>query len=121
MVRNGVRRCNLCAAEILGHNGEDICVICRICAEEEHGLAAGAERMPPADVEDFSFTAVMGCAQGALDGIVAANDEQKPERSLPAHRRRRPAARRMTGPQGAVSRFAANLRSMSWRRSGDPR
>ena len=32
MVYEGVRRCELCASEILGHRGRNICLLCRLIA-----------------------------------------------------------------------------------------
>lgn len=34
MIRDGVRRCDLCASEILGTKGADICFICGLCIDE---------------------------------------------------------------------------------------
>jgi hypothetical protein len=39
MIRFGVRRCDLCASEMLGRGGPDICFMCRLCEEDKAGAA----------------------------------------------------------------------------------
>ena len=113
MVRNGTRRCDLCASEILGRSGVDICVICRVALEDDvdHQVTETL-----AEVEGFGLTAVVGRSYVGLDRVVAANDE-RPAKRAPHHVRRRVRAPKFTVPQGMV-RLAAGLRSISRRRLG---
>ena len=113
MVRNGTRRCDLCASEILGGGGADVCVVCRIAMEEdpEHGLEVCHE-LDWSETEAFALTAVVGTSEVAANHALAANDELK---NPPAHTRR--AHGHLAGaPESMVQRFAAGLRSISRRR-----
>ena len=115
MVHEGIRRCDLCASEILGHGGADICLICRLAMEEDAdpGGAGSAERWE--EIEGFSLTAVIGRSHIAPDEATAANDESK---RPPAYPRRRGRGSRSV-PESVVHRFAAGLRSISRRRTRD--
>ena len=110
MVRYGTRRCDLCASEILGHGGADICVICRIAMEEdpEFGVQAGHEA-DWAETEAFALDAIVGTSPLAADHAVAANDDTN---GRPSHARRAH-ARRRSELEGMVQKFAAGLRSIS--------
>jgi hypothetical protein len=113
MVREGTRRCDLCASEILGHGGADICVVCRISREEapEYGLQAGHE-LEWEDTEAFALDAIVGTSPLAAGGAVAANDETIGPRLQHV---RRSHARKPSECEGMVQRFAAGLRSISRR------
>ena len=113
MVRYGTRRCDLCASEILGRGGADICVICRIAMEEdpEYGVQAGHEA-DWAETESFVLDAIVGTSPLAAGGAVAANDETTGPRLQHV---RRSHARKPSEFEGMVQRFAAGLRSISRR------
>ena len=117
MVRNGTRRCDRCASEMLGRGGADICVICRIAKEE----AADTGRQECAvdtlaEVEGFALTAVVGRSYTGIEDARAANDE-RPSQRMPHRVRHRARVCSFTLPQGMV-RFAESLRSISKRRPG---
>src|SRR5262245_59441206 len=117
MVRNGTRRCDLCASEILGQGGADICVVCRISMEEDpdYELQARRELEALTQEEGFALTAVVGRLDLPADEVVAANDNLE-SRPAVAHEHRERSARRLNGTERMVHRFAAGLRSFSRRR-----
>jgi hypothetical protein len=115
MIYNGIRRCDLCTAEILGHGGADICVVCRIAMEEESDLRQTRAPEEWEALEGFSLAAVVGRSDVAAGEVVAANDDHVPRQTL-THARRNPHTRDVAAPQGIVHRFAAGLRSISRRR-----
>ena len=115
MIYKGIRRCDLCAAEILGHGGADICVVCRVAMEEEDDLRQTCAPDDWEAVEGFSLAAVVGRSDVAASEVVAANDDRVPRQST-RHGRRNPHTRDGAVPQGIVHRFAAGLRSISRRR-----
>ena len=119
MIRHGTRRCDLCASEMLGHGGADICVICRIAMEEDpdYGVQACHE-VDWAETEGFALNAIVGTSDVAANHAAAANDEPTTQ---PLHPRRSHARQRSSGPEGMVQRFAAGLRAMSRRRPADRR
>ena len=116
MVLNGTRRCDLCASQILGHGGADVCVVCRIAMEEDpdYGLQACHE-VDWAETEGFSLSAIVGTSDVAAGHALAANDEPKTRR---VHARR---AHERNEREGMVQRFAAGLRAISRRRPEDRR
>lgn len=71
MIRDGVRRCDLCASEMLGTKGADICYICCLCMDESRGgvedwvcdhrelesyASGGFERRPKAAARVFRWS-----------------------------------------------------------------
>jgi hypothetical protein len=109
MVHEGTRRCDLCASEILGHGGTDICLICRLDMEAVAELSHQPASERWQELEGFLLTAVIGRSHTAGDHVVAANDAwKKPlERSS--------GGGRSDAPARMVQRLAAGLTQLpSW-------
>ena len=76
MIRFGVRRCDLCASEMLGRGGPDICFMCQLCEEDKADA--------PAD-EQAANVAYLPWARAASNWhkhvAGAANDDHGPRPS----------------------------------------
>ena len=106
MFYRGVRRCDLCASELLGQRGDDICLICRLAMEDDAVSDRAHEAEEREEVEEFALTAVIGQSHIAASEAVAANDEAKG----PLER-----ARRKVRGGFNTHRLAAGLRSIARR------